>query len=148
MLSLPSPLIHTHTYKWRILCSTWQFPYMMLNPELVWSDNHKGHTIPWYSWLHIEGILPIGPYLPCVSMAGRALLAGYHRYMDFETGGMSMQMMRNVKQVSSHTYKYMYVHEYLWLKFASIVFCESYLWHFEWHSLVMALPCIVCYRWL
>ena len=28
----------------------------------------------------IEGILPKGPYLPCVSMAGRAILAGYHRY--------------------------------------------------------------------
>ena len=30
---------------------------------------------------HIEGILPKGPYLPCVSMAGRALLAGYPRYI-------------------------------------------------------------------
>ena len=29
----------------------------------------------------IEGILPKGPYLPCVSMAGRALLAGYHRHV-------------------------------------------------------------------
>ena len=29
---------------------------------------------------YIEGILPKGPYLPCVSMAGRALLAGYHWY--------------------------------------------------------------------
>ena len=29
---------------------------------------------------NVEGILPKGPYLPCVSMAGRALLAGYHRY--------------------------------------------------------------------
>ena len=29
---------------------------------------------------HIEGILPKGPYLPCVSMAGGALLAGYPRY--------------------------------------------------------------------
>ena len=28
-----------------------------------------------------EGILPKGPYLPCVSMAGRALLAGYPRIM-------------------------------------------------------------------
>ena len=28
----------------------------------------------------IVGILPKRPYLPCVSMAGRALLAGYHRY--------------------------------------------------------------------
>ena len=27
----------------------------------------------------IDGILPKGPYLPCVSMAGRALLAGYPR---------------------------------------------------------------------
>ena len=29
---------------------------------------------------HIEGILPEGPYLPCVSMAGMSLLAGYHLY--------------------------------------------------------------------
>ena len=29
----------------------------------------------------IAGILQKGPYLPCVSMAGRALLAGYHRYV-------------------------------------------------------------------
>ena len=29
---------------------------------------------------HIQGILPKGPYLPCVSKAGRALLAGYHRH--------------------------------------------------------------------
>ena len=33
--------------------------------------------LQWY--LYIEGILPKGSYLPCVSMAGRALLAGYHR---------------------------------------------------------------------
>ena len=31
--------------------------------------------------LYIEGILPKGPYLPCVSMAGSVLLAGYPRYM-------------------------------------------------------------------
>ena len=34
----------------------------------------------------IDGILPKGPYLPCVNMAGRALLAGYHRYMGFVMG--------------------------------------------------------------
>ena len=28
---------------------------------------------------HVEGILPKGPYMPCVSMAVRAPLAGYHR---------------------------------------------------------------------
>ena len=32
---------------------------------------------------HIEGILPKGPYPPFVSMAGRALLAGYHRYYQY-----------------------------------------------------------------
>ena len=31
--------------------------------------------------LNIEGILPKGPYLSCVSMAARALLAGYPRYL-------------------------------------------------------------------
>ena len=30
---------------------------------------------------YIEDILPKGPYLPCVSMAGRALLAGYPWYL-------------------------------------------------------------------
>ena len=30
---------------------------------------------------HYKGILPIGPYLPCISMTGRALLAGYHQLM-------------------------------------------------------------------
>ena len=30
---------------------------------------------------HMEGILPKGPYPPCVSIAGRALLAGYPWYI-------------------------------------------------------------------
>ena len=29
---------------------------------------------------YTEGILPKGPYLPCISMAGRAFLAGYHQH--------------------------------------------------------------------
>ena len=33
-------------------------------------------------WVNIEGILPKGSYLPCGSMAGRALLAGYPRYVS------------------------------------------------------------------
>ena len=55
---------------------------------------HLSCTNPWMCWLdlsniinlcsemsqpHLEGILPKGPYLPCVSMACRALLVGYHR---------------------------------------------------------------------
>ena len=31
---------------------------------------------------HFEGILPKGPYQPCVSMAGRALLARYLRFIQ------------------------------------------------------------------
>ena len=31
---------------------------------------------------HIDGILQKGPYLPCVSMTDRVLLAGYHWYDD------------------------------------------------------------------
>ena len=56
---------------------------------------HKLHTVDssilfWLTTLphdqldlqnfYIKGILPKGPYLLCVSMAGRALFAGYHRY--------------------------------------------------------------------
>ena len=37
-------------------------------------------TIANYQNMHTEGILPKGPYQPCVSMVGRALLAGYDRY--------------------------------------------------------------------
>ena len=33
------------------------------------------------STLYIDGILPKGPYPPCLRMAGRALLAGYPRYL-------------------------------------------------------------------
>ena len=35
----------------------------------------------WGRMTHIEDILPKGPYLSCVSMTGRTLLAGYHRYI-------------------------------------------------------------------
>ena len=64
-----------------------------------WKQEHIGDMYKplkltmsqWHQWLSIstslmvqfEGILPKGPYLPCLSMAGRALLAGYHRIMRF-----------------------------------------------------------------
>ena len=41
----------------------------------------KMYSVSWTAVLYIEGILPKGPYLPCVSMAGRALLAGYRRHL-------------------------------------------------------------------
>ena len=33
--------------------------------------------------IHIESILPKGPYLPCVSMTGRALLTGFPRHVCY-----------------------------------------------------------------
>ena len=33
---------------------------------------------------YINGILPKGPYPPCLRMADRALLAGYTRYMHLQ----------------------------------------------------------------
>ena len=35
---------------------------------------------PFIDHTYIDGILPKGPYPPCLRMADRALLAGYHRY--------------------------------------------------------------------
>ena len=34
-----------------------------------------------YICIYIDGVLPKGPYLPCLRMADRALLAGFPRYM-------------------------------------------------------------------
>ena len=41
-----------------------------------------GNGGKWHGQPDIEGILRKGSYLPCVSMAGRALFAGYHWYTD------------------------------------------------------------------
>ena len=41
---------------------------------------------------YIEGILPKGPYLPCVSIAGRSLLAGYHRYAVSAFEGLKLSL--------------------------------------------------------
>ena len=51
---------------------------LLLLPILVncFSDNFS-QLIMCFCNTHFEGILPKGPYLPCLSMADRALLAGY-----------------------------------------------------------------------
>ena len=43
--------------------------------------------------IDIECILLKGPYLPCVSMAGRALLAGYHRIITLKWQGTTTYKM-------------------------------------------------------
>ena len=37
--------------------------------------------LEWWSAAYIDGILPKGPYPPCLHMADRAFLAAYPRYM-------------------------------------------------------------------
>ena len=63
--------------------------HIPITMQLCAYRNARTHLIlgSFWVWAHpmrddvtvegIEGILPKGPYLPCVSMAGRALLAGY-----------------------------------------------------------------------
>ena len=38
--------------------------------------------IMYQEWLQLDGILPTGPYPPCLRMADRARLAGYSRTME------------------------------------------------------------------
>ena len=45
----------------------------------LWKPNGSTLSYDFFRARHLEGILPKGPYLPCVSMASRALLVGYHR---------------------------------------------------------------------
>ena len=81
-----------------------------------------GHTIPgidlcrisWAKWTvgrpYIEGILPKGPYLPCVSMAGRALLVGYPRH--------SLLVNRHVTCIGiMHAYHRFIVNDKVWNRF-------------------------------
>ena len=51
---------------------------------------HMHALIMFFSYLSsVEGILPKGPYLPCVSMAGRPFLAGYHRVVFIPEGNQT-----------------------------------------------------------
>ena len=62
-------------------------------------NSHTRNTIKIASWqilTHIKGILPKGPYLPCVSMAGRALLAGYHRHVESSTAMLHENLSGNI----------------------------------------------------
>ena len=79
---------HHHSCIKLVVGSEWMIPRFQLNCHNMqtkfeawdkWVNIHAYRIHMW--WMsHIEGILPKGPYLPCVSMAGRALLAGYPRY--------------------------------------------------------------------
>ena len=50
---------------------------------------------------YIEGILLKGPYLPCISMVGRVLLAGYHRYSSPFRSRYNMSFVNPQSDLSS-----------------------------------------------
>ena len=116
-----------------------------------------------FSHRYIEGILPKGPYLPCVSMAGRALLAGYHRY--------TVQCRYNAVNFLSNPHK---IHPIahplgrgmgciLWLQTVIYTLPQSPQWCMQYHVtldlVIMALDsirshtktytthAIMCHRW-
>ena len=68
--------------EWTWCRLSWWITTEAFNSTVCWLEFDTTHC-SWlqYAAVHIEGILPKGPYLPCVSMAGRAFLAGYHRYV-------------------------------------------------------------------
>ena len=56
-------------------CFEWNLGAQTMSTSMAWYDDMGQNADT-----DIEGILPKGPYLPCVCMAGRSLLAGYPRY--------------------------------------------------------------------
>ena len=61
-----------HGLRWRVTAA-----FQLRNEPSIPCGSTIVRSITYY-----ESILPKGPYLPCVSMLGRALLAGYHRLLD------------------------------------------------------------------
>ena len=86
---------------------------------MVASMSHLRHGCGVCSILPYRGyILPKGPYLPCVSMAGRVLLAGYNRYRVLAVLGsmqwrhmsvMASQIIRlTTKKISKHNTQFVW----------------------------------------
>ena len=56
---------------------------------------------------YFQGILPKGPYLPCVSMVGRALLAGCHRFVSHgRSKNMNVGMLKGINNTDKNSSKY------------------------------------------
>ena len=95
-VKLESKFYHFHSRK-----CIWNYRLPKGWPVCPGGDELKGiEMLPWRHWSnqrwyvqialynntsYIDGILPKGPYPPCLRMANRALLAGYHRYILRQT---------------------------------------------------------------
>ena len=58
---------------------------------------------------HIKSILPKGPYLPCVSMVGRALLAGYAWFIN------PLRWIQNWPHFADDISKCIFLNENVWI---------------------------------
>ena len=81
----------------------------------VWNSNTISHnisdvTLGSYNYTNphpdIDGILPKGPYPPCLRMADRALLAGYHRYQCVKHSHSSCLYQHLVRLSSAINYTF------------------------------------------
>ena len=79
--------VHDLWMNWSPLITTWQLMYD------TWTISYTRTFPPIQGDGHYEGILPKEPYLPCVSMAGRALLAGYPRLGMLDSRRKYLQML-------------------------------------------------------
>ena len=64
------------------------------------------HQIHWILCLQFKGILPKGPYPPCLRMADRALLAGYPRIVQGWNKFISISLSPAIAQVAVHWWRY------------------------------------------
>ena len=106
---------------------------------------------------HIEGILPKGPYLPCVSMVGRAPLAGYHRYIRWMSLHWWYFKIGLGAGVLSRCTKTLFwpilnrFHQVKFRKWATLCYIESMTvksWSDIWFCMIAAPRGRVIWKWL
>ena len=80
-----------------------------LMPLLEWRVHSYPHPNP-----HIDGILPKGPYPPCLRMADRALLAGYPRYINIADNLVDVEIEEEVHKIHGLTASNYYLNGCWW----------------------------------
>ena len=103
-------------------------------------ETESGKTIKKHRDPHIDGILPKGPYPPCLGMADRALLAGYPWIRIFHFSVSTVPSTRTsadtvMTNLLSHTYvthtwRAKIITIFTWIKFeiTAHISMDSYHW--------------------
>ena len=89
--SLQSLKLVWKLFYWRF---DWNLPganELRSSSTLTPTQYHRHHHNHFPS-TYIDGILPKGPYPPCLRMEDRALLAGYHRYNSVMPSSLFLQL--------------------------------------------------------